>query len=152
MGTESKLVRVKEVHLESDPSSGRVVILKEGGKSNRYLNMVVGDAEFVAIAKEKGLIAAKRPLTHELFLKIMEELEAEFVRVEISHLKNNTYYARITYRSKGKEHSVDSRPSDAIAIALNRKIPIMVSEKLMRPPVVHSYVREYKGFVWRVEF
>lgn len=152
MASTEKMVEIREVDLESDPSSGRVVILKEGGEANRFLTMVVGDAEFSAIAKEKGLITVKRPLTHELFLKIMEELEAEFVRVEISHLKNNTYYAVITYRSKGEEHSVDGRPSDAIAIALSRKIPIMVSERLLSPPVVELRITEYKGFVWRVEF
>lgn len=152
MASKTEMISIKEVHLESDPSSGKVVILKEGGGQNRYLTMVVGDSEFAAIAKEKGLIASNRPLTHELYLNIIETLEAEFVRVEISHLKDNTYYAVVTYRTKDTEHAVDSRPSDAIALALNRKIPILVDAKLFRPVLAQQQIREYRGFMWRVEF
>ena len=152
MAREEKMVRIREVHLESDPTSGRMVVLKEGGEAGRQLTMVVGDSEFAAIAKEKGVLAPRRPLTHQLYLDIIEKLEAEFLRVKISDLKDHTYYARVIFRSKGKEQAVDSRPSDAIALALNRKIPVMVNERLLRPVVVQKRVRAYKEFVWRVEF
>ena len=152
MASKEEMVKIKEVHLESDPSSGRVIILKEGGGQNRYLTMVVGDSEFAAIAKEKGLIASSRPLTHEMYLSIIETLDVEFVRVEISHLKDNTYHAMVIYRSKGVEHAVDSRPSDAIALALKRKIPILANAKLFRPVLAEQHIREYRGFMWRVEF
>ena len=152
MARNEKMVRIREVQLESDPTSGRVVILKEGGGARRHLTMVVGDSEFAAIAKEKGLLASRRPLTHKLYLDIIEKLEAKFLRIEVFDLKDNTYYAKVIFSSKDKEHAVDSRPSDAIALALNRKIPIMVNERLLRPIVVHKHVRAYKEFVWRVEF
>jgi bifunctional DNase/RNase len=152
MGGEEKMVKIREVHLETDPTSGRVVILKEGGEANRHLSMVIGESEFAAIAKEKGLIASRRPLTHQFYLNLIKTLEAQFLRVEIIDLSGNTYFAKVIYKAKGKEHAVDCRPSDAIALALNRKIPIMVDEKLLRPVVVQTMVREYKEFVWRVEF
>jgi bifunctional DNase/RNase len=152
MARNEKMVRIREVQLESDPTSGRVVVLKEGGGARRHLTMVIGDSEFAAIAKEKGLLASRRPLTHKLYLDIIEKLEAEFIRIEVFDLKDNTYYAKVIFRSKGKEHAVDSRPSDAIALALNRRIPIMVNERFLRPIVVQRHVGAYKEFVWRVEF
>jgi len=152
MTGKGKMVTIAEVDLHSDPRSERTVILKEGGEANRHLTIVVGDAEFAAIAKEKGLIRSKRPLTHELCLSIIESLQAEFLRVEIFDLKDNTYYARIVLRAQGREHAIDSRPSDAIALALNRNRPIMVDEKLLGPVVVFEHIAEYKEFVWRVEF
>jgi len=152
MARKEKMVRIREIQLESDPTSGRVVVLQEGGGARRHLTMVVGDSEFAAIAKEKGLLASRRPLTHKLYLDIIEKLEVEFLRIEIFDLKDNTYYAKVIFRSKGKEHAIDSRPSDAIALALNRKIPIMVNERLLRPIVVHRHVAANKEFVWRVEF
>lgn len=152
MATQAKMVEIKEIQLESDPRSGRMVVLKEVDGANRQLTMVVGESEFAAIAKEKGFVESKRPLTHELCLSIIETLEAEFLRVEIFDLKDNTYYARVILRAQGKEYEIDSRPSDGIALALNRKVPIMVNETLLRPVLVHRHITEYKNFVWRVEF
>jgi bifunctional DNase/RNase len=152
MVSKEKMVRVREVHLESDPTSGRLVILEEGGQAGRHLTMVIGDSEFAAIAKERGLLTSKRPLTHQFYLDIIEKLDAEFLRVEIYDLKDNTYFAKVVFRSKDEDLAVDSRPSDAIALALNRKIPIMVNEKLFQPVVVKRQVKAYKEFVWRVEF
>jgi bifunctional DNase/RNase len=152
MARKDKMVTIRDVQLESDPTSGRMVILKEGGGARRHLTMVIGDSEFAAIAKEKGLLASRRPLTHKLYLDIIEKLEAKFLRIEIFDLKDNTYYAKVIFSSKGKEHAVDSRPSDAIALALNQKIPIMVNEQLLRPIVVLRQAGAYKEFVWRVEF
>jgi bifunctional DNase/RNase len=152
MASKEEMVSIREVHLESDRTSGRMVVLREGGEANRHLTMVVGDSEFAAIAKEKGLVGPKRPFTHELYLSIIERLKAEFLRVEIYDLKDNTYYAKVVFQAKGKEHAIDSRPSDAIALALNRKIPIMVNKRLLRPVLVHRHIREYRQFMWRVEF
>ncbi len=72
MKDKETMVNIGEIHLESDPSSGRVVVLKEKGGAERRLTMWVGDSEFAAIAKEKGLIAPKRPLTHDLYLQMIE--------------------------------------------------------------------------------
>ena len=85
-------------------------------------------------------------------LSIIETLQAEFLRVEIFDLKDNTYYARVILRAQDKEHAIDSRPSDGIALALNRKVPIMVNEALLHPVLIQRHITAYKNFVWRVEF
>ena len=66
--TEKDMVTIHEVYLKSDRSSGNMVVLKEKEEDNLHFIMFVGDAEFAAIAKEKGLVQPKRPLTHELYL------------------------------------------------------------------------------------
>jgi hypothetical protein len=152
MAGEGKMVTVGEIYLKSDPSSGHMVILKEHEEAERHLVMFVGQAEFTAIAKEKGLVELKRPITHELYLRIMEELQAEFRRVEVTHMEEDTIYAKVIFRTGSEEHAVDSRPSDAIALGLNRKVPILVNEDLLRRQLKEEDIREYKEFVKRAKF
>lgn len=147
-----EMVTVREVYLNSDPSTGNRVILKEGAESKRYFMMFVGDSEFAAIAKEKGLFDSHRPLTHELYLQIMSKLAVEFSRIEIHDMKENTFYAHVVFRSNGEEHRVDSRPSDAVALALNRKIPILIHSSLFRRELTQDEVKEYEGIVKTVKF
>lgn len=150
--TDHAMVNIQEIYLESDPNQGNMVFLKEGVESDHYLVMFVGDSEFGAIAKEKGLVQPKRPLTHDLYLSIMDQLEVEFVRVEISELREDTYYANVLFRARGKEYSVDSRPSDAVALALRRKIPIMVRQSLLRRNLSQEEIEEYEGLIKTVKF
>jgi len=114
--------------------------------------MFVGDAEFAAIAKEKGLVEPRRPLTHDLYLGIMDKLNVEFVGVEIADMREDTYYANVVFRANGVEHRVDSRPSDSIALALNRKVPILVNEELFRRQLTQEEIKEYEGLVKTVKF
>lgn len=150
--TEGGLVLIQEVNIESDPSRGNMVILKESAEGDRFFLMFVGDTEFTAIAKEKGLVEPKRPLTHDLYLGIMQKIGVEFLRVEIPEMREETYYANVFCRSQGKELSVDSRPSDAVALALNRKIPILVHQDLFRRKLTPEEIREYEGLVKSVKF
>ncbi|MGD2124678.1 MAG: bifunctional nuclease family protein [Desulfobacteraceae bacterium] len=150
--TDKEMVNVEVVHLESDPNRGNMIILKEEEKAERYFMMFVGDAEFAAIAKEKGLVEPRRPLTHDLYLRIMEKLEIEFLRVEISDMREDTYYANVIFRANGTEHAVDSRPSDGVALALNKKVPIAVSDKLFRRQLTQEEIKEYEGLVKTVKF
>ena len=152
MKDKETMVNIGEIHLESDPSSGRVVVLKEKGGAERRLTMWVGDSEFAAIAKEKGLIAPKRPLTHDLYLQVIEKFQAEFLRVEICELREDTYYAKVIFCANGVEHAVDCRPSDGVALALNRKIPIMINESLLHRELDQETIRAYEKFVWRVSY
>lgn len=151
MATE-EMVNIREVYLNSDPASGNRVILKEDAEAKRYFMMFVGDSEFAAIAKEKGLFDSHRPLTHELYLHIMSRLGVEFTRIEIHDMKENTFYANVVFRSDGDEQLVDSRPSDAVALALNRKIPILINPTLFRRELTQEEVKEYEGIVKTVKF
>ncbi|MBW1980947.1 MAG: bifunctional nuclease family protein [Deltaproteobacteria bacterium] len=150
--TMVEVVPIQEVYLKTDRSSGNMVVLKEREDDKRYFMMFVGDSEFAAIAKEKGLVEAKRPLTHEVYLHILENTPVEFLRVEIYDMRENTYYANIVFRANDEECSVDSRPSDAVALALNRKIPILVNRALFRRELTPEEIKEYEEICKTVKF
>lgn len=150
--TSEEMIAISEVHLESDPNRGNMVVLKENAEAERYFMMFVGDAEFAAIAKEKGLVEPKRPLTHELYLSIMDKLQLEFLRIEIHDMRQETFFAHVILRANGEEHAIDSRPSDAVALALNRKVPILVRQDLFRRKLTQEEVKEYEGLVKSVKF
>jgi bifunctional DNase/RNase len=149
---EKTMITINEVLLKSDRSSGNMVVLKESEEDNQHFIMFVGDSEFAAIAKEKGLVEPKRPLTHELYLNISDNLAVEFLRIEIYDMKDNTYYAKVLFRANGTEHTVDCRPSDAVALALNRKIPILVNQKLFRRELTPDEIKEYEEICKTVKF
>jgi uncharacterized protein len=149
---EAELVNIREVYLKTDRSTGNMVILKEREDEKRYFMMFVGDSEFAAIAKEKGLMEPKRPLTHEIYLRILESLPVVFLRVEIHDMKENTYYANVFFRVDGTDFVIDSRPSDAVALALNRKIPLLVHPRLFRRELSPEEVKEYEEICKTVKF
>jgi uncharacterized protein len=150
--TEGLMVTIREVYIEADPNRGNMVILKEQSDGDRFFLMFVGESEFAAIAKEKGLVDTKRPLTHDLYLSIIEKAGVELLRVEISEMREETYYANVFFRANGVDQDVDSRPSDAVALALNRKIPIQVHQDLFRRKLTPDEVKEYEGLVKAVKF
>jgi bifunctional DNase/RNase len=149
---DTEMIVIKETYLNSDPSSGNMIILKEEPNAKRYFMMFVGDAEFAAIAKEKGLVDPQRPLTHDLYLRILEKLSVNFIRVEVHDVKENTFFANVVFSAEGEEHVVDSRPSDAVALALSRKIPILVNEKLFHRELSQEEMQEFEGLVKSVKF
>ena len=150
--TGNEMITIREVYLNSDPNSGHMVVLKEEVEAERYFMMFVGEAEFAAIAKEKGVLEPKRPLTHELYLDILEKLQVEFLRIEIYEMREETFYANVIFRANGEEHTMDSRPSDAVALALNRKIPILVNASLFRRELTQEEAKEVEGIVKTVKF
>jgi bifunctional DNase/RNase len=152
MSDETTWVSVREVYLESEQGKGNMVILKAEAEADPFFLMFVGDGEFSAIAKEKGFVEPKRPMTHDVYLSILDTLRAEFLRVEIYEMREETYYARVVFGFDGAEHAVDSRPSDAVALALNRKIPILVNQALFRRKLSQEEIKEFEGLVKSVKF
>ena len=152
MMNNTQLVPIQEVILESDPERGNMVILKESPDADRYFLMFVGDAEFAAIAKEKNMIRPKRPLTHDLYISILEKSNVEFLRVEINDLKEDTFYANVIFKINDVEYRVDSRPSDSVALALNRKIPILVRRDLFRRRLTKEEMKDYEEIIKSVKF
>ncbi len=150
--TSEEMVTIGEIHLESDSSRGNIVVLKENADADRYVMVFVGDSEFAAIAKEKGLVEPRRPLTHDLYLAIMDKVHLEFLRVEICDIREETFYANVIFRVNGVEHTIDSRPSDALALALNRKVPILVRQGLFRRKLTHEEIKAYEELVKEVRF
>lgn len=108
----------------------RVVILKEKG-TERYLPIWIGPAEADAIAVRLQEVNVARPLTHDLLKSVITTLGGTVRRIVVSDLTNDTFYARIFLDVDGRSLEIDSRPSDAIALAVRAQVPIYVEEVVL---------------------
>jgi bifunctional DNase/RNase len=116
-------------------SQHRIVVLKDTG-SARFLPIWIGPFEADAITLELQNVEVQRPLTHDLLKAVITKLGAEVERVAIIDLRNDTYYAQITLRVNGGRLEIDSRPSDAIALAVRSRVPVYVSEDVMEQAAI----------------
>ncbi len=112
-------------------SPQRLVILRETG-GDRYLPIWVGTYEAEAITVGLQEVEMNRPLTHDLLKNVFNTFNAKIKRIEIISLKEDIFYGNIVAEVGGKEINVDSRPSDAIALAVRAHVPIMVDESVMK--------------------
>ena len=108
----------------------RVVILKETG-AGRYLPIWIGPAEADAIAVKLQGVNVPRPLTHDLLLLIIDSLGATIESIIVNDLKSDTFYAKILLNVDGGQIEIDSRPSDALALAVRAKVAIYVDEAVL---------------------
>jgi hypothetical protein len=108
----------------------RVVILKEKD-SDRYLPIWIGPAEADAIAVRLQEVAVARPLTHDLLRSVIDSLGASVDYVIVNDLSNDTFFARIMLQIDGRVMEIDSRPSDAIALAVRVQVPIFADESVL---------------------
>lgn len=117
--------------LALDPvTNAPIVILKaEGG--TRLLPIWIGLFEANAIAIEMEKIAVPRPMTHDLLKNMIELLDASMERMVVDNLRENTFFASVYLRRDGREHRLDARPSDAIALALRTGAPIFVTHDVL---------------------
>ena len=116
-----------------DPNSGTPIIILKDVNSDTMLPIWVGAYEANAIALEIEKIAAQRPMTHDLLRNLIVEMGAQVERVVVTELRDNTFFAVIELRnSEGEAVMLDSRPSDAIALALRVDCPIYVNEEVIR--------------------
>ncbi|HUF39901.1 MAG TPA: bifunctional nuclease family protein [Anaerolineales bacterium] len=111
-------------------SQQRIVILREKD-ADRYLPIWIGPYEAEAITIALQGTETSRPLTHDLLLSVFRTLNARLVRVEVNSLRDQVYYGNIVAELNGETIDVDSRPSDALAIAVRARIPILVEEDVM---------------------
>lgn len=111
-------------------SQYRVVILKDTN-SDRYLPIWIGPCEADAITIELQEMPPQRPLTHDLLKSVIRELGGRVVHILINDLRSDVYYARIVIDVNGRQIEIDSRPSDAVALAVRVKAPIFVAETVM---------------------
>ncbi len=114
----------------SETSDHQIIVLKENG-GERSFPIVIGLHEAWAIDRAVKEIPTPRPLTHDLLTNIIAQLSDGLEKIEISDLKNNTFYAKIIINQNGNTLEIDSRPSDAIALAMQRKTPIYVASKVL---------------------
>ncbi len=111
-------------------SQQRVVILRELN-SERYLPIMVGvyEAEHLTLALQD--VEVSRPLTYDLFVNILDTLDAQVIHVEIVALKDETYFGNIVISINGTLHDIDSRPSDAMNLAVRLQVPIFVADTVL---------------------
>ena len=118
--------------LALDPMSNMPIIILSDEDDKRSLPIWVGIFEANAIALELEKIATPRPMTHDLIKNILEAIDARVVKVMVTDLKENTFFAVLHLQVGETEYTVDSRPSDAIALALRVAAPIFVDEEVVR--------------------
>jgi bifunctional DNase/RNase len=109
----------------------RVVILKQK-EGDRYLLIWIGTHEAEAIAVRLQDVQVPRPLTHDLLFNTIKDLGGAIERIVVSGLQNDTYFAKISVRIGSKVVDIDSRPSDALALAVRAKVPIFVDDEVMQ--------------------
>jgi bifunctional DNase/RNase len=125
-------VEMKVRGLALDPLSNMPIIILKDEEEKRSLPIWVGIFEANAIALELEKISTPRPMTHDLIKNILESLDARVLKVVVTDLKENTFYAVLHVQLGEVEYQVDSRPSDAIALALRVAAPIYVDEDVVR--------------------
>jgi bifunctional DNase/RNase len=108
----------------------RVVILKEVN-GERHLPIWIGSYEAEAIAMELQGVTASRPLPYDLIRTIIDDMGGTVDRIAVTDLSDDVFYARIVLQQNGREVEIDSRPSDAIALAVRARVPIMVDDSVM---------------------
>ena len=132
------LVEVKRISYYP-PSKGYAVLLQEKD-SNRSLPIIVGSNEAQAIALYLEGVDMPRPMTHDLLINVIDLLDSDIKQVTIARMKNGTFFAEIeVLNSQVGDIMIDSRPSDAIAVALRTMTPIYVSEEVMERAGIDNF-------------
>ena len=124
----------KQMRIEGllfDPRSNMYILLLKEIEGSDTLPIWIGKPEADSIALAMGKIATPRPLTHDLIKNVIYEMKMKITKVVISDIIDNTYYAGIYVDNGGKETPIDSRPSDAIAVAIRVNAPIYVDENVI---------------------
>ncbi len=125
------LIQMKVEGLLFDPRSSMYILLLQQVDGNETLPIWIGKPEADAIALALGKVITPRPLTHDLVKNVFEGLQAKVTRIVITEIVDNTYYALIHANNGEREITIDSRPSDAVAVALRVQAPIFVKDTVL---------------------
>ncbi|HXG04763.1 MAG TPA: bifunctional nuclease family protein [Candidatus Binatia bacterium] len=106
------------------------VILLRGKRDRRLVHLAIGPTELNAIAIPLNGVTPPRPLTHDLFLTLFGRLKVQLTRVVITDLRDDIYYAVVHLQTEAGEIQLDSRPSDAIALAVRARVPVLVEDRV----------------------
>ena len=135
------------------------IVLLKTTDGNKFLPIWIGHPEAAAILMKLQGAAPPRPLTHDLLASTLAMLEAEVARITVTELRDNTFYAVITVVQNGNEIEIDSRPSDAIALAIRAEAPIFVADRVIEESAIEfegeevneeEIVSEFKQFLENV--
>jgi bifunctional DNase/RNase len=135
------------------------IVLLKTAEGNRYLPIWIGHPEAAAILMKLQGASAPRPLTHDLLVNMLGELNVEIVRVTVTELRESTLHASITVAQHGNEVEIDSRSSDAIAVAVRAQAPIFAADEVIEESAIEidadevheeEIVDEFRSFLERV--
>ncbi|MGH7305562.1 MAG: bifunctional nuclease family protein [Candidatus Rokuibacteriota bacterium] len=121
---------VEVVAVMVDQSTQQPTILLQGKRDRRSVALAIGLAEATGIAVPLQGVTPPRPLTHDLFLTLFGRLKVTLTRVVITDLRDDIFYAIVYLNAGGPEFQLDARPSDAIALAIRAKVPVLVEERV----------------------
>lgn len=125
------MIKMRVTGLTIDPFTNMPIIILKDAQETMALPIWIGLIEASAIATELEKIELSRPMTHDLLKNILTQLNVQVERVEVTDLTDNTFFAKIYLKKNGIKLVMDSRPSDAIALALRTKADIYVDKKVM---------------------
>jgi len=114
-----------------EPIGKQPIVLLKTTDDDKFLPIWIGHPEAAAILMKLQGASPPRPMTHDLFTDVITELQGEIVKVAVTELRDNTFYARITIVQDGREVEIDSRPSDAIALAVRCDAQIFADEAVI---------------------
>ncbi len=132
------------------------IVLLKTAEGNKFLPIWIGHSEAAAILMKLQNASTPRPLTHDLVTELLSQLQAEVVRITVTELRENTFFAQITVQQDGSEIEIDSRPSDAIALALRSDAPIFAADQVIDESAIEfedgemnqeAMVDEFKRFL-----
>jgi hypothetical protein len=134
------------------------IVLLKAVDSNKFLPIWIGHPEAAAILMKLQGATTPRPMTHDLVTDILGQLQATVTRITVTELRENTFYAQITVQQDGSEIEIDSRPSDAIALALRADAPIFAADEVIEESAIEfegeevneEVVAEFKRFLENV--
>ena len=150
------MIEMKVMGIALDTRTGSPIVVLNDKENRRALPIWIGSAEASAIIRKIEDIPSSRPMTHDLFIEIADKTEFKITKIEINNVDDQTYFSSVfMYNEKlQKEISIDSRPSDAIAIALRADVPIYVTPNVLAAGAVSTDVekdeqeaQEFKNFI-----
>jgi len=112
------------------------IVLLKTADGNKFLPIWIGHPEAAAILMKLQGASTPRPMTHDLLTSMLGELDAQVVRITVTELRENTFHASITIQQNGTEIEVDSRPSDAIALAVRAEAPIYADDRVIEESAI----------------
>jgi bifunctional DNase/RNase len=112
------------------------IVLLKTASGNKFLPIWIGHPEAAAILMKLQGASTPRPMTHDLFTDILAQLDVQVTRITVTELRENTFYASITIQQNGAEIEIDSRPSDAIALAVRADAPIFAADRVIEESAI----------------
>lgn len=147
------------------PNNTPLILLREKGGQGRLLPIFIGAPEATAIALGAEGLTPRRPMTHDLLRNVLDELGVSVRRITVTDLRDGTFYAEIELVADGTVHTIDSRPSDAVALAVRVDAPIFATEEVLAEagylesdepvgasenPSTEEVVEEFRQFIEQV--